>query len=521
MLIIRVAAGWIFLFCFLSVNCPIGRAATSIPTSIVERFPLEPRVTYEIITSSISATTVNFTAQLWVAQGSVDCGPSLFPNPCVPVEYSATTTWTDSYSHVIVTSYSSSYFTTLTPVNSNRFAPVILPTIFATTPGYNASNVTPSPVTFIKRNGLPSATPTSATSVPGFANLDAPSDFLQIDVNIEAPHLARRGYALGYNSCLAVPNGQSFKTNSLPAVCNFVADAQTAFVSLAPTAAAYLPTWMDYLVSFLLVAISLLFIRAPPGLNQRAYSAGDEEDSFPAGHRNGVAGHSVAIIALIYAIIRLTLTVYQLAKHGPTFDSLPFISPLLWIDWLALAHMWGGKFKSLNLKPFMIPILALLWLISLWLCIGYAFLGYGTRQYEILEIASSCLRDASYSPISWQTDPRRIIFMYFHIALFCFATWTFFENWASLQRARIVRRDRLRFWKGFEVHKIMSWVLGIALLVLLAAGAVLSGILNEKEYVLLNRNNCFGSYVSSRITFMTVQCLDWPTRISVWFGMNV
>jgi hypothetical protein len=59
------------------------------------------------------------------------------------------------------------------------------------------------------------------------------------------------------------------------------------------------------------------------------------------------------------------------------------------------------------------------------------------------------------------------------------------------------------------------------LLLFLAAGTVMIGILNEKEYILLNRNNCFGSYVSSRTTFITVQALDWPTRISVWFGMNV
>ena len=520
MLFIRAASEWIFLFCFYSVNSLVGSADARIPTSIIERLPLEPRVTYEIITSSTSATTVDFTAQLWVAQGSVDCGPSLFPNPCVAVNYSATTTWTDADSHLIVSSYSSSYFTTLTPVNSNRFAPVILPTIFTTTSGYNASNATPSPVALTKRTGLLPGTPPLATSIPGFVNLDAPSDFLQINVDVEAPHLARRGYALGYNSCLAVHNGEGFKTNSLPAVCNFVADAQTAFVSLAPTTAAYLPTWLDYLVSFLLITISLVFIHTPPLLDQRTYSPGDE-DGFPTGHRNGIAGHSVTIIAFIYAIIRLVLAAYQLAKHGPTFDSLPFISPLLWIDWLVLAHVWGGKFKSLNLKPFMIPILALLWLMSLWLCIGYAFLGYGTRQYEILEIASSCLLDASYSPISWQTDPRRIIFMYFHIVLFLLATWTFYENWASFHRAGIVRRDRLRFWKGFEVHKIISLMLGITLLVLLAAGTVMIGTLNETKYLLLNRNNCFGSYVSSRTTFMTVQSLDWPTRISVWFGMNV
>jgi hypothetical protein len=506
--IVEIALFW----SVISIHHGLVRA--NVITTVPERVPLERRTTYEIITSSTSASTINFTAQLWVAQGSVDCGPSLFPDPCVPVEYSATTTWTDSESNVVVESYSSSYFTTLVPVNSNRFSPIVVSSLFTTTSGFNSSAATPTSIPLVKRDA---AIAPSETGLPLFAHLDT-LDTLQL---FDSPPLARRGFALGYNSCIAVANGQDYTTNSLPAVCNFVADAQIAFVSLAPTTAAYLPTWLDYLISLLLIVVSLVFIRTPPGVNTRSYSPEHDNDEFPVGHRTGIAGHSVAIVSLIYAIVRLSLAIYQLAKHGPTFDTLPFISPLLWIDWLAIAQMWGGKLKSLNLKPLTVPILALLWLISLWLCIGYAFLGYGTQQYDVLEIASSCILDANYAPISWQTDPRRIVFMYFHIVLFGLATWTFYENWASFQRTRIVRRDRIVFWKRFEVHKIMSLILGIVLLLFLAAGTVMIGILNEKEYILLNRNNCFGSYVSSRTTFITVQALDWPTRISVWFGMNV
>jgi hypothetical protein len=41
-----------------------------------------------------------------------------------------------------------------------------------------------------------------------------------------------------------------FGINDLANVCRFVADQADLFVSLAPTASAFMPTWLDYLMSF-------------------------------------------------------------------------------------------------------------------------------------------------------------------------------------------------------------------------------------------------------------------------------
>ena len=316
--------------------------------------------------------------------------------------------------------------------------------------------------------------------------------------------IARRSYDSGYDLCLGVPLGEDFKTNSLSNVCNFVSNANDSFVSLAPTAAAYMPSWLDYLVSFIAVGIALIFTRIHPQLEHHYQ-----------GMSNAAWGTMGAIFGVLFAATRTGLAIYQIAAHSQSFDTLPFISPLLWVDWLVIARICGGRFRSLT-----IPIVLCIWIICSWLCIGYGFLNYGTRQYEVLEMSKKCEPPMDQPQISWQTDPRRIRILDLHYVIFGFATLGFFEGWSAFRKAKL-SRDRARFIYGHEVHKLMSLGIGVVVLICLAVGMVLVGLLNEAEYLILTQNNCYASYVSSRTTYMYVDLLDWCTRLGEWFGVSI
>lgn len=504
--LLRTTIAYFLALLIIPCECAvIGETQYASPTPV----PIAVRATYHVVPVSSGADSANtyLSPQIWIAQGMVDCGPSLYPNPCTSSQYTTTTTWVDGSSETEYYIYSSYYYTTLDSISSDRFNPVVIPTKFV--PTNSATVIVPSAL-FDDRNHVPRTVAPAASSTPSATN-HIPKRTPEINQHL--PVLARRDNRSTYDICLGIPPGHSLKTNNLADVCDFVSNANDSFVSLAPTPAAYLPSWLDYLVSFLAVSISLICIKISPSAPYFTTNISVHEAR--AGQRYMTREYTVAMIGLMFSSIRTALATYQIGSHWYSFDTLPFITPLLWVDWLILVHALGGRFKH-----YAIIVAIIVWGLCFWLCIGYGFLKYGTRQYDVLELSQECEYAGNNVSISWQTDPRRFRFLELHCVIFGFATWAFFEGWSAFEKTK-VGRERLTHVYGQEIHKLLYWALGIVVLICLAGGMVLTGLLNEANYLILTQNKCYASYVSSRITYMNADALDSVARASEWFGINV
>ena len=121
-------ASFVILFTILVESAVILNPTNASPTVL----PLGPRATYRVVpvTSSTNSASTYTSPQIWVARGSVDCGPSLFPNPCTSVQYTSTTTWTDDASEVEYYVYSTYYYTNVDTISLDRYSPIVVPTQF-------------------------------------------------------------------------------------------------------------------------------------------------------------------------------------------------------------------------------------------------------------------------------------------------------------------------------------------------------------------------------------------------------
>ena len=465
---------------------------------------LAPRATNNVVAVPSTTNSANRTGSplIWVAQGLVHCGPSLFPNPCTSFQYTATTTWIDASSVAEYYIYSAYYYTTLNKITSDRFSPVVVPTSFVSTDSATVN--------------IPGTILDDRIHVPRTVAPPSPTAHLTKrtpKTNQQPQPLARRDYGSTYDVCLGIPPGQSLKTNSLAHVCDFVSKAEDSFVSLAPTPAAYLPSWLGYLIAFIAFSISIACIKISPSVPYFTTHLSVHEAR--AGQRYMTREYTVAIIGLVFASIRTALGLYQIGKHWNSFNTLPFVSPLLWVDWLVLVHLLGGRFRG-----YVILMVLIIWGLCFWLCIGYAFLKYGTRQYDVLQLSQKCEYMGSEHSISWQTDPRRVRFLDLHCVIFGLATGAFFEGWSAYEKTKL-GRERLMYIYGHEIHKLLYWGIGIIVLCCLAGGITLAALVNQAHYLILTQNKCYASYVSSQISYMHANVLDLPGRVSEWFGVNV
>jgi hypothetical protein len=491
---------WASISIILFASSLVESAVILKPTGASPTVPsLSPRATFRVVpvASSTNSASAYTSPQIWVAQGQVDCGPSLFPDPCTSVQYSSTTFWTDDASQLEYYVYSTYYYTNTDTIPSDRYSPIILSQQFTST--LNARSLDEQNNTPRTMSPRISVAPVLPTVTPVVSTTTAAPFKMQNDIRLE-----RRSLDTSYDLCLGIPPGKNLETNSLVDVCNFVSNANDTFVSLAPNAAAYMPTWLDYMMSFIVISVSLIFIRIRTSQPQHHHEMSNATwETLGAG------------VSATFACIRTSLAVYQIVTYSQSFDTLPFISPLLWVDWLVIAQVCRGRFRGLA-----IPIALGVWLLCFWLCVGYAFLGYGLRQYEVLEMSKECEPPLDQPQISWETDPRRFRIVDLHLVIFAFASWAFFEGWTAFRRVKL-SRDRLIFFYGHEVHKLLSLVIGVAVLVCLAAGIVLVGLLNKTDYLILTQNECYASYVSSRNTYMFIDLLNWPARLAELCGLNI
>ena len=497
---------WAFLVCFgalftFTVNCAVPSEPTTFTSPTFH--PLVERETYRVVpvTSLSTSASITYTPpQIWVAQGLIKCGPSLFPNPCTSIQYETTTVWVDQSLGAEYYVYSTYYYTTIEPVTADRYSPVIVSTTFVPTASLiNGSYGTAT---------LQSHSPVMSTPSPRVKERTVQA------INLPLHALARRNSGSSNDSCIGLPPGRSFKTNSLADVCDFVSKANDSFVSLAPTAAAYLPSWLDYLISLIAASIAIFCVLITSSAPYHTAHLSIREINNGIRHHYTTREYAVAAVGIVFASIRTVLGIYQIAKHWQSFETLSFISPLLWVDWLIVVHVLGGKLKSVTM------LLSMgLWGVCCWLCVGYGFLNYGTLQYEVLELSGKCGL-VGIGGISWQTDPRRVRILDLHYVIFGFGTLAFLEGWSAFQRKKL-DRERAIYFRGHELHKLLFLCACFSVLVCLAGGMVLSGLLNEANYLILNQHNCYASYVSSRNTYKNISFLDLAIRVSEWFGINI
>lgn len=108
----------------------------------------------------------------------------------------------------------------------------------------------------------PYIVPSSESSlIPRNVVLEELDDMKQV-TSIYTPPIARkrdrRSYAAEYNRCDGLPT-HDLATNSLMEVCRFIANVafQSRVVSLRPTTAAYMPTWIGFVIQVVSAVVSI------------------------------------------------------------------------------------------------------------------------------------------------------------------------------------------------------------------------------------------------------------------------
>jgi hypothetical protein len=134
---------------------------------------------------------------------------------------------------------------------------------------------------------------------------------------------------------------------------------------------------------------------------------------------------------------------YNIFSLLGSFDELPFLSPILWLDMALVSELLLSNKRSKPLGFVAVGIGVFMYVVSLWLVIGYSALGYGTRQYQALNIPPYCQTLGK----SWQTDPRRRYFVGLQVLIFISATagvvFSYFAyRWLEDRRRRREERQR-------------------------------------------------------------------------------
>lgn len=202
----------------------------------------------------------------------------------------------------------------------------------------------------------------------------------------------------------------------------------------------------------------------------------------------------------------MILAILNIARHGGQWDSIPFVNPILWLDWVALYGFFGLIWPVLSLASAVIG--AGIWIMSLWLVIGYSR-DYGTLQYDVLNIPSLCNQDVPY-----QTDPRRLAFLIMHQTYFFIATIGFFFLLFILHK-------RSHGEEG-PVPNYLKVVLVVICFILPAiAGIILAAVMHSHLYLILLHHGCYGSFVSGTFGYLNLYTIPRLVRITTIIGVNV
>jgi hypothetical protein len=157
-------------------------------------------------------------------------------------------------------------------VSSNTYNPIISVTSYApatdSTSTGTATRLSRRDPTHLIASPNDSPAPTTISMSTASLPLDSTDRKLRypiphkVNVVAVSTTFIRRSY--DFNNCLDQLPSHDFVTNSLPEVCHFVANVQDLFVSLAPTSAAYTPSWASYFISTVILVIQVIIASRPP-----------------------------------------------------------------------------------------------------------------------------------------------------------------------------------------------------------------------------------------------------------------
>jgi hypothetical protein len=507
--------------------------------------PSNPRVVLKEISTDI---ITSISRQIWVAEGLLDCGAPLLTDACATLSKSvsgaeweghpvgSTLTTTSRTFPVITGTYigmgthqvdgdpSYTFWDTVELLDRSHwvwttevyYAPILQSAWVygrATTPEPYTPVI--SSTTFARSVSSLTMSVASATALPspGHRTLSAgPTS------TVAVTKLYRRTEG-GFVFCPGENRPDELATDSLLDVCHFVANTDL-FVSLAPTSAAYMPSWLDYLISTLAILIQVVLALRRI---RRRFTSEAQPVLVPPPTRILTAGGIFGLLGFVLAVIRTSFSVFRLIKHWESRDTLPFISPLLWVDWIAVVDAATGR--GLLLGSIVAGFACCIWGFCLWLCIGYAAIGYGVRQYEVLfELPEHC--NLHINPTAWQTDPRRTKFVQLHVAAFVSATLGGFLALFLLFRSgptnQLVR-------SGDEGKRIITLKdhfnlkMGLFIVAPTATGIAIAAQLNSSRYLILHQGElpCYASFVSSHLGYLNIYFTDWSAKVATWLGINV
>jgi hypothetical protein len=186
---------------------------------------------------------------------------------------------------------------------------------------------------------------------------------------------------------------------------------------------------------------------------------------------------------------------------------LPFISPLLWLDWVTVYSLCDYYLPKLAVIPGIIG--ACLYVVCFWLTVGYGALGYGVQQYNVLNIPTQCQTSGPF-----QTDPRRDHFVGLHVAMFAMGT-------AGLCGGMFLKLGSEHQKLGKRGGQYVQAAVAFGILLPSVVGAIVAGVVNGDSYLFLNRNGCFASYVSGRFGYLDVDLIEWKIKLATWLGVNI
>ena len=227
---------------------------------------------------------------------------------------------------------------------------------------------------------------------------------------------------------------------------------------------------------------------------------------------------ALGYVVLLVASFRTTLAILRLVTHKGEYDTLPFLSPLLWTDWVSVTDMLWVFSPVLGVFGIAASLGA--FGMCFWLCIGYTQLGYGTRQYTVLDVPDRC----EHLPMSYQTDPRRYIFLSLHNVIFSLAILGFATAAVAVWKDNKVRYTAARtsadiYWQPPLLQTKVGRYLGVGVslfvLVPTAIATIVAGVVNAHTYLVLGQQNCYASFVSSRLGYLDAYLADISVSVTV------
>lgn len=206
----------------------------------------------------------------------------------------------------------------------------------------------------------------------------------------------------------------------------------------------------------------------------------------------------------VFAFLRTIVALITIAKHGGDWGSLPFLNPILWLDWFALFSFSG----SITILAILLPVCAVIgfaiFAISLWLVVGYSFLGYSSLQYDVLQVPSQCAPPPT-------TDPRTMIFIIIHGIIFAL----------GIAGAALLAVALRKVAAGNVVSSKLKTSVAICFIVPAIVGMIVGAIKNNDPYLILVRNGCYGSFVSGQFGYLDLSTAPWSVKLAMMIGLTI